>query len=279
MKAPKCSLGLIWALCLCLILPFGFMMGISVLHAHRQTLVSLPLTVMHYQALFDPLYLRIFLKSFYIAFATTLICLVLGYPFAYCIAQASQKIKPVLMMLLIIPFWTSSLIRTYAMMAFLKAHGLLNSALLALGVIAHPLPLLYTNLAVFIGLVYNLLPFMVMPLIVTLERLDVRLIEAARDLGATSWQTFTKVVLPATLPGILGGSLLVFLPAMTLFYIPDLLGGAKSMLLGNLIQHEFLFARNWPMGAAISVLLTGVMLCLFLLYWRNTTQTTRGVML
>ena len=177
------------------------------------------------------------------------------------------------MLLVIIPFWTSSLIRSYALIAIIKAKGILNSLLIALGIIHQPLSILFTNSAVIIGLVYNLLPFMILPIMTNVERLDNRLIDAARDLGANRFTTFRKVIIPLTMPGIIAGSILVFLPAMTIFYIPDILGGAKSILLGNLIQNQFLIAENWPMGSAISAILTLVLATLILIYvWVNRAR-------
>lgn len=224
-------------------------------------------TLENYKALYSEIYVLVFLKSFYIAGVTTLLCVIFGYPFAYILARKITHHKELLLLLLIIPFWTSSLIRSYAMVAILKAKGVLNNLLMSMGLIHEPMQLLFTNSAVMIGLVYNLLPFMILPLYANLERFDNRLIEAAFDLGANKFTTFTKVVLPLSMPGIIAGSILVFLPAMTLFYIPDLLGGAKSLLLGNLIETQFLFTHNWPLGSAISVALTLLMGLMLLVYW------------
>jgi spermidine/putrescine transport system permease protein len=172
-------------------------------------------------------------------------------------------------LLVIIPFWTSSLIRTYSMITMLKPKGVISSILISLGIINKPLALLFTDTSVMIGLVYNLLPFMILPLLTNIERLDKKLIDAARDLGANRFTTFRRVILPLTMPGILSGCILVFLPAMTIFYIPDLLGGSKSILLGNLIQNQFLIAQNWPLGSAISVVFTLLLAVLLFIYWRS----------
>ncbi|MCZ6914823.1 MAG: ABC transporter permease subunit, partial [Rickettsia endosymbiont of Ixodes persulcatus] len=196
------------------------------------------------------------------------ICLCLGYPFAYILARLKSKYKSLLLFLVIIPFWTSSLIRTYAIISILKAKGLLNTILLSLGIIHQPLSILYTGTAVMIGLVYSLLPFMILPLYANIEKLDIQFIDAARDLGANTVIIFMRVILPLTLPGIVGGIILVFLPAMSMFYIPDILGGAKSLLVGNLIQNEFLSAHNWPLGSAVSMVLTLSMGLLLLVYRR-----------
>lgn len=233
-------------------------------------------TFSNYSTLFSSLYVVVFIKSFYIAGLCSFFCLLLGYPFAYILARKVDKWKDLLLLLLIIPFWTSSLIRSYAMVAILKTKGVLNTILIHLGLIHHPLQLLFTNSAVMIGLVYNLLPFMILPLYANLEKFDQRLIEAAWDLGASKFTTFRKVILPLSLPGIMAGTILVFLPAMTLFYIPDLLGGAKSMLLGNLIENQFLLTHNWPLGSAISVTLTAVMALMLVLQWCFSKNRQEG---
>jgi spermidine/putrescine transport system permease protein len=238
--------------------------------SHDDThLLTLPATLVNYAQLNNAIYVKIFKQSFYIAGCCTLICLLLGYPFAYLIARMQSRLKGLLILLIIIPFWTSSLIRTYSMITMLKPKGVINSMLMWTGIISKPLPLLFTDTAVMIGLVYNLLPFMVLPLLTNIERLDNRLIDAARDLGANRLTTFRRITLPLTMPGILSGSILVFLPAMTIFYIPDLLGGSKSILLGNLIQNQFLIAQNWPLGSAISVVFTLMLGVLLMVYWRS----------
>lgn len=230
--------------------------------------IALPhFTFQNYQDLFDPIYIKIFLKSFYIAFLVTSACIVLGYPFAYLILQLPKKSQNMALLLLLLPFWTSSVVRTYAMMSLLKAKGLLNTLLIFLGVIEEPLPILFTNVAVGIGLIYNLLPFMILPIYSNLERLDFSLIEAARDLGANKFTLFRKIILPLSIPGVLAGIALVFLPAMTLFFISDLLGGAKAVLLGNLIEGQFLVENNWTRGAATSVMLTVMMGLGLIIYW------------
>jgi spermidine/putrescine transport system permease protein len=231
-------------------------------------LVHWQFTLQNYLALFNSIYFKVFWHSFYIAGLCTLISLCLGYPFAYLLARFKSKYKSLLLFLVIIPFWTSSLIRTYAIISILKAKGLLNTLLLSLGIIHQPLTILYSGTAVLIGLVYSLLPFMILPLYANIEKLDIRFIDAARDLGANLVVIFTRVILPLTLPGIVGGVILVFLPAMSMFYIPDILGGAKSLLVGNLIQNEFLAANNWPLGSAVSMMLTLSMGLLLLIYKR-----------
>ncbi len=233
-------------------------------------------TLSNYAELFNSTYLKIFEKSILVATTSTLVCLLIGYPFAYTVARMEGRFKNILVLLLIIPFWTSSLIRSYALIAIIKAKGLLNTLLLSLGIIKQPLAIMFTNYAVVIGIVYNLLPFMILPLMTNIERLDGRLIDAARDLGASRFTTFRRIIIPLTMPGILSGSILVFLPAMTLFYITDILGGAKSILLGNLIQNQFLISGNWPLGSALSTMLTLLLASLLLIYlWVSGGKTLK----
>lgn len=234
----------------------------------------LKLSLSAYLKLFDWIYLKVFLESLKLALITTFICLLMAYPFAYFVAQSPKKWRQFLFFLVIVPFWTSSLIRTYSLIAIIKTNGLLNKFLLSLGWINTPIEILYTDWAVLIGLVYTMLPYMILPLYSSLEKMDHRLHEAAADLGANNWNIFKKVTLPLSLPGILAGCILVFIPALGLFFIPDLLGGSKSLVLGSLIRDQFLITRNWPFGAALSVLLIGGML--FLMYFYQWTQKRQG---
>lgn len=250
------------------LIPTLLVLVVSFLSHDSDSLFRLPLTLQNYLQLFNPIYPKILWKSIYIAGGTTLLTLLLGYPFAYIIARNKSNYKYILLLLVIIPFWTSSLIRTYAIMVILKAQGIVNHFLMWLGVIHQPLQILYSNLAVFIGLTYDFLPFMILPLYASIEKLDETLLEAARDLGAKRFRIFFKIILPLTFPGIMAGVMLVFLPAMTMFYIPDILGGAKSLLLGNLIENQFLLITNWPSGSAISILLILLMFIMLLLYRR-----------
>ncbi len=274
------SLSAIWIwLMIFALLPFCLVTAASFLSHDDNSLLKLPLTLVNYFQLGNTIYLKIFRESFYIAGVCTLICLLLGYPFAYIIARMEGYSKAFMILLIVIPFWTSSLIRTYSMITVLKPKGVINSILLWLGVIDKPIQLLFTDIAVMIGLVYNLLPFMVLPLLTNIERLDNRLIDAARDLGANRITTFRRIILPLTMPGILSGCILVFLPAMTIFYIPDLMGGSKSILVGNLIQNQFLIAQNWPLGSAISIVFTLLLIILLLIYWRSTRGKEHGELL
>ena len=265
------SLGIVWFwLFIFALMPFCLVIITSFMWHSENQLVQSVFTLENYRQLYNPIYMRIFEKSFFIAGVATLLCLLLGYPFAFAVGRMDSRWKNTLMLLLIIPFWTSSLIRSYALIAIIKAKGILNTLLLSLGLIHQPIPIIFTNYAVVIGLIYNLLPFMILPIMTNIERLDGRLIDAARDLGANRFTTFRKIIIPLTMPGIISGSILVFLPAMTIFYITDILGGAKSILLGNLIQNQFLIAGNWPLGSALSTMLTFVLASLIVIYlWAN----------
>lgn len=218
----------------------------------------------NYQRVFDPIYLTIFSRSIGYAALTTILCLVAGYPVAYVIGRASANRRQWLLLLVMIPFWTSFLIRTYAWITILKEEGLLNALLQAMAIVSSPLEFLYTPFAVMVGLVYAYLPFMILPIYGSVEKLDGTLIEAAHDLGAGPWRVFSSVIVPLTLPGIAAGTLLVFVPAIAMFAITDLLGGAKVPLIGNVIQNQFLQARDWPFGAALGM----VFMALFaVIYW------------
>ena len=229
----------------------------------------------NYQRLLEPVYGRILLSSLWLAGGVTVVCLVCGYPFAAILARTRPPWRNWLLLLVVIPFWTNSLVRTYAMIAILNANGIANRLLLTAGLIQAPLPLMYSEGAVLAGLIYALLPFMVLPLYAALERLDPRYVEAARDLGATPAKTFVRVIVPLTLPGIVSGCMLVFLPALGMFYVSDVLGGAKGMLLGNFIRDQFLTSRDWPFGAAASVAMTVVMGLMLVLYWKSNTRLSR----
>ncbi|HEX3551754.1 MAG TPA: ABC transporter permease [Thermoanaerobaculia bacterium] len=221
----------------------------------------------NYARSFDGIFLKIGWRSLWMAAATTVLCIAVSFPIAYYLALlAPRRWKGLLLGLVVVPFWTSFLIRTYAWMFILRSEGLLNLVLVGSGLLRHPLELLYTQTAVMIGLVYGELPFMILPLFASLEKLDRSLLEAAADLGAGRVQTFRRVTLPLTLPGLAAGVVLVFIPSLGQFVVSDLLGGARSMLLGNLIQNQFAVARNQPFGAALAFELTAAVLLLLLGY-------------
>ncbi|MCW5977651.1 MAG: ABC transporter permease [Bryobacteraceae bacterium] len=220
-----------------------------------------PWTLENYRRLADPLYLSLLAHSFYIAGAATLICLALGFPLALFISRAGPR-KHLYLSLVILPFWTSFLVRTYAWMFLLRDTGLVNTVLQTAGLIREPLPLLYNDGAVILGLVYGYLPFMALPIFATLERLDPHVVEASADLGARPLATVMRVVLPLARPGIVAGAVLVFIPCLGAYLTPDLLGGGKSAMIGNLIQNQFTNARDWPFGSAVSLALMAIVMAL-----------------
>lgn len=243
---------------------------VSFLSRDSSQFYAMPFTFENYTHLFDSLYAQVLWNSLYMAGIATLICLLVGYPFAFVLTKMPAKYRPILLFLVVLPFWTNSLIRIYGMKIFLGVKGILNQSLLWLGIIDTPIRILNTEVAVIIGLVYLLLPFMILPLYSAIDKLDGRLLEAAKDLGANAFQRFIRIILPLTMPGIIGGCLLVFLPAMGMFYVADLLGGAKVLLVGNIIKSEFLISRNWPFGAALSIGLTILMALLIFVYWKSS---------
>ncbi|MDL2401496.1 ABC transporter permease subunit [Rhizobium mayense] len=203
----------------------------------------------------DPLYFNAYLQSLKIAGISTILTLIIAYPIAYGMAQAPRSIRPTLLMLVILPFWTSFLIRVYSWMAILSTTGLLNQLLMALGIIHQPLVILNTNTAVYIGMVYSYLPFMVLPLYSSLEKMDGTLIEAAQDLGCTPIGAFWRVTFPLSIPGVIAGCMLVFIPAVGEFVIPDLLGGSETLMIGKVLWNEFYGNTDWPLASAVATIL------------------------
>ena len=227
----------------------------------------------NYVRVFDSLYVRIFLRSLRVAALTTMLCLAVGYPLGYFIARRGPRRRGILLLLLVVPFWTNFLVRTYAWRVILSNEGPINSLLMGLGLTNRPVPMLFTEFAVLVGLVYSYLPEMVLPIYAAVERLDFNLVQAAHDLYANDFQAFRRVVLPLTMPGILAGSILVFIPCLGAFVTPDILGGARTVMLGNLTQQQFLTARDWPFGSAVSFVLMAVMLVGTLIYFRQGGRT------
>ncbi|MGK3989081.1 ABC transporter permease [Sorangium sp. So ce136] len=225
-----------------------------------------------YARVLDATYLKILFNSIRYAAITTAICLVAGYPVAYFIGRAREGVRNKLLMLVMVPFWTSFLIRTYSWMSILKSEGLLNGLLLYLQIISAPLDIMYTPSAVVIGLVYSYLPFMILPIYGSVEKLDNALIEAAFDLGAGPVSAFSHVIVPLTRPGILAGILLVFIPALGMFAITDLMGGARVPMIGNVIQNQFGQARDWPFGAALGMTLLLLFSLFFVLGLRKEPE-------
>jgi spermidine/putrescine transport system permease protein len=234
----------------------------------------------NYARSFHPIYLQIFWRSIWMAVVTTGLCLAISYPVAYYIAVAAPaRRRNLLLGLVVVPFWTSFLIRTYAWMFILRTEGLINHALLGAGLISRPLELLYNNFSVLLGLVYGELPFMILPLYASLEKLDLSLLEASADLGAPAPSTFWRVTVPMTMPGVVAGIILVFVPSLGQFIVSDLLGGAKTILAGNLVQNQFAVARNKPFGSAVAFELTAAVLALLFAYALYTKRRGEDVLL
>jgi spermidine/putrescine transport system permease protein len=261
------------------VLPLAYLLGVSFARRSPYGTVEWILGLANYARAFQPLYLEIYWRSLWMALATTALCILLGYPVAYTIARrVPPRWKSALLLLAVIPFWTSFLIRTYAWMVILRTEGVANTVLLDLHLIHQPLRLLYTPLAVFIGLVYGELPFMILPLYVALEKIDPSLLEAAEDLGASGRRAFWKVTLPLSRAGLVAGTVLVFIPSVGAFITPDLLGGARTMMVGNLIQNQFAMVRDQPFGSAVAFLLTFVVLALLALTLRTAQRSAREIL-
>jgi putrescine transport system permease protein len=232
-------------------------------------IVGIKLYFSNYQFLFtDKLYVSAFLYSLKVAAVSTMFCLLIGYPMAYAIARATAAWKNLLLMLIVLPFWTSFLLRVYAWIGLLKNNGVINNVLLALGVIHTPLTLMQTDFAVFVGIVYSYLPFMILPLYANLEKHDQTLLEAAADLGARPWRAFMRVTLPLSAPGILAGSLLVFIPAVGEYVIPSLLGRTDQLMIGRVLSDEFFANRDWPVASGVAILMLILLVVPIVLFQR-----------
>ena len=277
-KFQKITVAIIFSwLIFFVLIPNLLVLTVSFLTRDGSDFYSLPFTLDNYTNLFNPLYAQVVWNSLYMSGIATIICLLIGYPFAFMVSKINPKYRPFLLFLVVLPFWTNSLIRIYGMKVFLGVKGVLNTMLMDMGILSEPIRILNTEVAVIIGLVYLLLPFMILPLYSAIEKLDGRLLEAAKDLGANAVQRFFHVILPLTMPGIVAGCLLVLLPAMGMFYVADLLGGAKVLLVGNVIKSEFLISRNWPFGSAISIGLTILMALLIFVYYRANKLLNKKV--
>ncbi|MDO4698962.1 MAG: spermidine/putrescine ABC transporter permease PotB [Pasteurellaceae bacterium] len=277
-KFQTLTVGIIFGwLIFFVLIPNVLVLITSFMTKDSSNLIEFTFSLDSYARLIDPLYSQVLWNSLYMAGISTIICLIIGYPFAFIMAKLPAKFRPFLLFLVVLPFWTNSLIRIYGMKIFLGVKGILNEAMLWLGIIDTPIRILNTEVAVVIGLVYILLPFMILPLYSSIEKIDGRLLEAAKDLGANAFQRFVKIIIPLTMPGIVAGCLLVLLPAMGMFYVADLLGGAKVLLVGNIIKSEFLVTRNWPFGAAISIALTILMALMLYVYYRANKLMNKKV--
>lgn len=264
-------LPIIFWLGLFLVVPMLIVVVISFMSRDTLGNVVMGFNLDGYKRFFEPLYLGIYWDTIVLSVTTTVLCLLLSYPLAYYIANASTKMRTWGLILITVPFWINFLIRTYAWVLLLRTQGVVNNLLIDLGWIAEPLQMLYTKGAVLLGMVYTFIPFMVLPIYVAIEQMDKKLLEAASDLGATSWRAFWHVTLPQTKSGIMTGAVLVYVSTTGMFVVTDILGGAKSAMISNIIQSQFLGARNWPFGAALSVIFVITSLILIALFNRAMT--------
>ncbi len=253
------------------ILPLAYMILLSFLRRAEIWGVTKEFTLDNYKNIFEPVYLNTFVESLKLALLCTTFIIFLGYPFGYFMAKLSEKWKNRVVTLLMIPFWTSALIRMYGWIIIFRSNGLMDRFFMAIHLTEKPLRLLYTYPAVVVGMIYALLPFMILSVYSSVEKLDWSLIEAARDLGASSVHAFFTITLKLTMPGLLSGIVLTFIPSMGLFFVADILGGNKIVLVGNLIQEQLMKARNWPFAAALSVVLT-ILTSLILTLYRKVAK-------
>lgn len=255
------------------LLPLGIVLVVSFLTRGTSQPFSLPLTIDNYTRILGPTYGPVFVNSVWIALQTTVICLLGAYPLAFFIStRRSPFMRQFSLFLVILPFWTNFLVRTYAWRLILGNEGIANAFLINVGLISEPLQLLNTRFAVLIGLVYSYLPFMVLPIYSSVERFEFRLVEAAHDLGANDWKAFWRVVVPLTLPGVIAGCILVFIPTIGAFITPDLLGGTQGLMIGTLINGQFKGTGNWPLGSAASIVMMVVVTITLLAYARLSSR-------
>ena len=241
-------------------------------------LLQIKLKFSNYRTIFleDDLYLRAYTSSIWFAALTTVICLVIGYPFAYFLARSRPDIRPGLLMLLMLPFWTSFLLRVYAWKMLLADNGVFNNIAIALGLLSDPLKMMNTPFSLTLGMVYTYLPFMVLPLYANLVKLDIRLLEAARDLGATPWQAFWRITVPLSRSGIIAGALLVFIPCVGEFVIPELLGGPETLMIGRVLWDEFFSNNDWPMASSVAVVMVLLIIVPLALFNKYQAESTAG---
>jgi len=289
-KALVVSVPFLWLLLLFLI-PFAIVLKISFSDAQiamppyqplfswaSDKVVEIKLNLGNYAFLIeDNLYWKAYLNSIFVAAVSTLLCLLIGYPMAYAIARANSATRNVLLLLVILPFWTSFLLRVYAWIGILKNNGLINNTLMSLGLIDQPIQMLQTDFAVYIGIVYSYLPFMILPLYANLEKMDLTLLEAAADLGCRPWEAFLKVTLPLSLPGIIAGCLLVFIPAVGEFVIPALLGDPGMLMIGKVLWTEFFNNRDWPVASAVAIALLLFLVIPIMFFQRAQDAESGGV--
>ncbi|WP_242224666.1 ABC transporter permease [Bacillus cereus group sp. BfR-BA-01380] len=258
------------------LVPLLFVLAFSFLQRGTYGTVEMHFTLENIGRVFDWLYMETLWETVKIAVITTVLCLLIGYPFAYTVTIVDRKWRSVLLLLATIPFWINFLVRSYAWIVILRSQGLVNTLLLKLGIISEPLNLLYNTPSVILGMVYSLLPFMILPVYAAIEQLDKRKLEAAYDLGATPLKAFWHVTIPMTMSGIATGSILVFVSSIGMFVVSDVMGGSKVALIGNVIQNQFLGARDWPFGSALSMIVVLFSILLIYLYYRATKVYNYG---
>jgi len=262
-------------LALFVLVPSLMVLVVSFLTRDVDFLIKFEFSLAGWKSVFDPNFIALLWDSLSMSMITAVICLMIAYPFVMCLMGLPQRWRGIVLFLLIVPFWTNSLVRIYAIQFLLGKKGVINEALQFIGLIDKPLDMLYSQFAVIFGLSYILLPFMILPIYSSMERLDFRLLDAAKDLGASAKQRLLRITLPLTLPGIIAGFLMVVLPAMGMFFVSDLLGGSKHALLGNVIKNQFIQTRDWPFGAALSVLMILLLSFMLWLYYRATKLSNR----
>lgn len=257
------------------VFPFVYIIMVSFCSRDQFGNIVYQFTIDSYRTLTKAVYLQVIGRTFRMAAIVTVLVILIAYPYAYIASRASKNVQNLMIIGIMIPFWINSLLRIYAIMNFTSKNGLINQILIATKIIKEPLQILYTNGAVYFGFVYSLIPMMVMPLYSCLEKIDPAVLEAGTDLGCSSGQLFRKVIFPLSVPGIMSGLVLVFVPAMFNFYIADALGGGKTIIIGNLISSQFSTAKNWPLGAALSVVV--MLISTFLIIIRNKVEKARPV--
>ncbi len=249
-----------------ILLPLLYILFLSFCKSDNYGGVIYTFTMDNYITIFNSTYVKIFIKSFTIGLVVTLICTIISYPFALILRKQSKKTQDLITKLIMVPFLTNSLIRAYGWIILLRKNGIINNSLLSINAIKEPLSLMYNNFGIILGMTYTLLPFMLLPICSSVFKIDKNIIEAARDLGANKKDIFIKIILPETITGLFNGALMVFLPAIGYFFISDILGGGKIMIIGNLIKNQFLTARNWPLGSSISIFLIAITYFLIYIY-------------
>ena len=263
-------------LALFVLVPSLMVLVTSFLTRDADFLIQYQFSLEGWKSVLDPSFISLLWDSVFMAMMTAAICLSIAYPFSICLMGLPQRWRSIILFLLIVPFWTNSLVRIYAIQFMLGKKGLINQGLEFIGLIDKPLDLLYSQFAVIFGLSYILLPFMILPIYSSMEKLDFKLLDAAKDLGANATERLLRITLPLTLPGIIAGCLMVILPAMGMFFVADLLGGSKHALLGNVIKNQFIQTRDWPFGAALSILMIALLSFMLWLYYRATKMSNRA---